>query len=84
LFDDNVKFLAGWFKDTLPSAPIKKVSVLRLDGDMYESTMDALVALYKKVTPNGYIIVDDYHAVEGAKRQFTIIWTKTAKMKKWK
>lgn len=67
LLDDNVKFLAGWFKDTLSKAPIKKVSVLRLDGDMYESTMDALVALYKKVTPNGYIIVDDYHAVEGCK-----------------
>lgn len=68
LLDDSVKFLVGWFKDTLPSAPIEKLSILRLDGDMYESTMDALEALYKKVTPNGYIIVDDYHAVEGCRR----------------
>ena len=68
LLDDNVTFLEGWFKDTLITAPIKKVSVLRLDGDMYESTMDALLALYKKVTPNGYIIVDDYHAVEGCRK----------------
>ena len=66
--DENVKFLEGWFKDTLPSAPIQKVAVLRLDGDMYESTMDALLSLYEKVTPNGYVIVDDYHAVEGCKK----------------
>ena len=68
LLDENVKFLEGWFKDTLPSAPIQKVAVLRLDGDMYASTMDALLSLYEKVTPNGYVIVDDYHAVEGCKK----------------
>jgi O-methyltransferase len=33
---------------------------LRLDGDYYESTMDALVPLYDKVSPGGYVIVDDY------------------------
>ena len=67
LLDDQVVFLEGWFKDTLPSAPIDAVSVLRLDGDMYESTMDALKALYPKVSPGGYVIVDDYHAVEGCR-----------------
>ena len=60
LLDDTVVFLEGWFKDTLPSAPIDKLAVLRLDGDMYESTMDALVALYRKVSPNGFIIIDDF------------------------
>jgi hypothetical protein len=35
--------------------------VLRLDGDLYESTMDALVALYDRVSPGGFVIVDDYH-----------------------
>jgi O-methyltransferase len=59
LLDGQVKFLKGWFKDTLPSAPIERLAVLRLDGDMYESTRDALVALYDKVSPGGYIIVDD-------------------------
>ena len=68
LLDEQVKFIAGWFKDTLPMAPIDQVSVLRLDGDMYESTMDALKALYHKVAPNGYVIVDDYHAVKGCKQ----------------
>jgi O-methyltransferase len=64
LLDERVKFLVGWFKDTLPSAPISAVSVLRLDGDMYESTMDALSALYAKVSPLGFVIVDDYGITE--------------------
>lgn len=65
LLDENVKFLKGWFKDTLPNAPIKSLALLRLDGDMYESTMDALVNLYPKLSRGGYIIVDDWHAVKG-------------------
>lgn len=68
LLDDQVKFLKGWFKDTLPNAPIEKLAVCRLDGDMYESTMDALRALYPKVTVGGYIIVDDYGAIEGCRK----------------
>lgn len=60
LLDDQVRFLKGWFCDTLPSAPIEHLAVLRLDGDLYESTMDALNALYHRVTPGGFIIVDDY------------------------
>ncbi len=60
LLDEQVRFLRGWFKDTLPSAPIRQLAILRLDGDLYESTMDALLALYDKVLPGGYIIVDDY------------------------
>lgn len=67
LLDDRVRFLAGWFKDTLPTAPIEKLSLLRLDGDMYESTMDALTALYPKLSPGGYCIVDDYGCVEACK-----------------
>lgn len=68
LLDDQVKFLKGWFKDTLPKAPIEKLALLRLDGDMYESTMDALLALYGKISAGGFVIVDDYHVVEGCKR----------------
>ncbi|TKB62423.1 MAG: macrocin O-methyltransferase [Nitrospira sp.] len=60
LLDEQVAFLPGWFRDTLPSAPINRLAVLRLDGDLYESTMDALSALYHKVSPGGFIIVDDY------------------------
>jgi len=60
LLDEQVRFLKGWFKDTLPEAPIEKLAILRLDGDMYSSTTDALQALYNKLSPGGYLIVDDY------------------------
>ena len=63
LLDDRVEFLKGWFADTLGTAPIDKIAVLRLDGDMYSSTMDALEPLYDKVSPGGFVIVDDYGAV---------------------
>lgn len=68
LLDAQVGFLKGWFKDTLPGAPIEHLAVLRLDGDMYESTMDALRALYHKVSHGGFVIVDDYHAVLGCRQ----------------
>ena len=64
LLDDNVKFLKGWFRDTLHVAPIRKLALLRLDGDLYESTMDALKALYDKVSPGGFVIVDDFNDFE--------------------
>jgi hypothetical protein len=68
LLDEQVKFLAGWFKDTLAGAPIDALSVLRLDGDLYESTMDALNPLYAKVSAGGFIIVDDYYSCPPCKK----------------
>lgn len=60
LLDDQVRFLKGWFKDTLPTAPIERLSVLRLDGDLYESTIITLRSFYSKLSIGGYVIVDDY------------------------
>jgi hypothetical protein len=60
LLDQNVRFLKGWFKDTLPHAPIDRLALIRLDGDYYESTLDALSALYHRLAPGGFVIVDDY------------------------
>ena len=60
LLDDRVVFLQGWFKDTLPAAPIERLAIVRLDGDMYESTMDGLTNLYPKLSPGGFCIIDDY------------------------
>ena len=68
LLDEQVVFLKGWFKDTLPGAPIQKLAVARLDGDMYESTMDALKALYPKLSSGGFLIVDDYGAVPACRQ----------------
>jgi O-methyltransferase len=71
LLDQQVKFLKGWFKDTLSTAPIDKLAVLRLDGDMYQSTMEAITALYDKLQPGGFVIVDDYGAVAGCRQAIT-------------
>ncbi len=64
LLDDQVRFLKGWFKNTLPVAPIEKLALMRLDGDLYESTMDAFANLYYKLSVGGFVIVDDYNVVK--------------------
>jgi len=63
LLDDQVRFLEGWFKDTLPQAPMARLALLRIDGDLYESTWDALSALYWKLSAGGFAIVDDYYCI---------------------
>jgi O-methyltransferase len=68
LLDNNVKFVKGWFSESLPKAPIERISVLRLDGDYYSSTMDALNSLYDRVSKGGFVIVDDYNAFESCKK----------------
>lgn len=68
LLDDQVKFLPGWFEDTLPTAPVERIAVMRLDGDLYDSTMVALNSLYPKLSVGGYVIIDDYHAVRGCRQ----------------
>ncbi len=83
LLDERVRFLKGWFKDSLPTAPIDRLAILRLDGDMYESTMDALRALYPKLSVGGYLLIDDYQpstqgciqAVDDYRREMSITET---------
>ncbi len=60
LMDDQVGFIVGWFKDTLTDAPVTDLFVLRLDGDLHESTIQALEPLYPKLSAGGYCIIDDY------------------------
>jgi O-methyltransferase len=60
LLDDQVRFVKGWFKDTLPGLRDHVWSLLRLDADMYESTMDALQNLYPGLSSGGYVVIDDY------------------------
>ncbi|QFU89733.1 TylF/MycF family methyltransferase [Amycolatopsis sp. YIM 10] len=67
LLDDQVRFVKGWFCDSLPTAEVERLSVLRLDGDLYESTMDALDNLYPKLSAGGFVIVDDYYFVPGCR-----------------
>lgn len=60
LLDDEVVFVEGWFEETLPTLPARELALIRIDGDMYGSTLQALDALYPKLSPGGFCIVDDY------------------------
>jgi O-methyltransferase len=67
LLDERVRFLEGWFEETMPTAPVERLAVLRLDGDMYGSTMTVLEAMYDRVSPGGFVIIDDF-ALGGCQR----------------
>jgi O-methyltransferase len=67
LLDDQVRFLEGWFADTLPTASIDRLAVVRLDADMYGSTWEAITVLYPKLSPGGFLIVDDFR-LDGCRR----------------
>jgi len=68
LLSEQVRFLPGWFADSLPDAPVEKLAILRIDADYYSSTREVLEALYDKVVPGGFIIIDDYHAFPNCRR----------------
>lgn len=67
LLDSRVITVKGWFRDTMPTFPVKTIAVLRLDGDLYESTIDPLNHLFDKVSPGGWVIIDDYDCFDACK-----------------
>jgi O-methyltransferase len=71
LLDEQVKFVKGWFKDSLPGSPIGTIALLRLDGDLYESTWDAIDALYPRLAVGGYILIDDYGSIDSCEKAIT-------------
>lgn len=68
--EDRVHLVKGWFQDTLPdhAEAVGPVSVLRIDGDWYESTKVSLEYLFDAVVPGGFVIVDDYFSCVGCKK----------------
>jgi O-methyltransferase len=68
LLDDQVEFVVGWFKDTLPALRGRRFAVVRIDADRYESTLDALESLYPGLSVGGYLIVDDYGAFDACRQ----------------
>lgn len=62
LLNDNVFFIKGYFEQTMLGLKDKDInlSVLRLDGDMYSSTIVVLENMYDKVSKGGFIIIDDF------------------------
>lgn len=67
---EYLHYWKGWFQDTLPtvSETVGKISILRLDCDLYASTRVSLEWLYDKVIPGGFVIIDDYGAYNGCRK----------------
>lgn len=51
----------GWFQDTVPVAEIGAIAILRLDGDLYDSTKVCIEHLYPRLSPGGWCIADDFN-----------------------
>jgi len=68
LLDEQVTFLKGFFSETLPKAPIRQLAILRVDADLYQSTMDVLCNLYAALSSGGYAIFDDYQNLPDCRR----------------
>lgn len=70
LLNDNIQFVKGFFFDSLPKLRHQqlhsgwKLSILRLDGDMYESCLDSIFNLYEFLSVGGYVIIDDWNIPE--------------------
>ena len=71
LLDGQCRFLKGWFRSVLPGSAIPTLAVLRVDGDLYESTLDVLTHLYPRLSCGGFVIVDDYHAIAACRQAVT-------------
>ncbi len=71
LLDEQVRFVKGWFRDTLSNIPANHFAIIRLDGDLYESTLQGLEALYPRLAPGGFLIVDDYGCFEYCRQAVT-------------
>lgn len=58
----NIKTVPGWFEHTakLFGSMQVQISLLRLDGDLYNSTMECLKHLFNRVIKGGYVIIDDW------------------------
>jgi len=67
---NSVFLVEGWFQDTLLKNRdrVGAISLLRIDGDWYESTKCCLHSFYDSITPGGYVIIDDYGVCFGCKR----------------
>lgn len=81
--NERVKLVKGWFQDTLPNYKPDKIAVLRLDGDLYESTKVCLEHLYSKVQKGGLIIIDDYELAGCKKAVDDFIKFRKVKLKRF-
>jgi O-methyltransferase len=65
---EKIHFIQGRVEDTLPASMPKKIALLRLDTDWYESTYHELIHLYPLLCTNGVLIIDDYGFWQGCRQ----------------
>ena len=65
--EENINFIKGKVEDTIPGDIPKKISLLHLDTDWYESSYHELIHLYPLLSKNGVMIVDDYGFWQGSR-----------------
>jgi hypothetical protein len=56
----RITLVKGFFEEALPQAPVKKISLLNLDVDLYESYRFCLETLYPRLSPGGIVTFDEY------------------------
>ena len=66
--EDYVELVEGWFDDTLPAyrSRLGEIAILRIDCDWHASVKCCLDNLYDNVSPNGFVVFDDYFTFDGA------------------
>jgi hypothetical protein len=70
---DRIHFHPGKVEDTIPEQAPDRIALLRLDTDWYESTKHELEHLYRRLSPGGVLIIDDFGSWDGA-RKATLEW----------
>jgi O-methyltransferase len=58
--DSRIEIVPGWFQQTLPSSPVRRIALLHLDADLYDSVRLGLECFYDRISPGGYVVLDDY------------------------
>jgi O-methyltransferase len=66
--DPAVALVPGWFHETLPTLPANPVALLHVDADWYESVRICLDHLYDRVSPGGFVVLDDFGYWQGCRR----------------
>ena len=66
--EERVHLIKGKVEETLPSILPRRLALLRLDTDWYESTKHELIHLFPLVDSRGLLIIDDYGHWQGARK----------------
>jgi hypothetical protein len=82
----NVVLIKGWYKDTisefLMETGFKKVSLLHLDSDTYESTIFVLENLSDLIHPGTVLIFDDFFGIIGWENHGPKAWAEFSNSKR--